>query len=208
MCTYRKTHQVPSSHHHTPKARVKVIRKAKEKANPKERVNKLPGKASAKAAGLIRKANQRVSTLKGKESPKATLSYKGDSQISPLQHQPQEHQCQFAATSVTLWDISNPTAANILHCTLRSVRIKRVIHTHDQKYHQLIYDHLEDSVLAPRQCPNCADAECDETNCQSTFDHQDFHDASTFFTATLTPLVINAKLDRPLDRHAHTSNRG
>ena len=71
----------------------------------------------------------------------------------------------------------------------------------DQKY-QLMYDHLEDSVLAPRQCLYCADTECDGTNCQSTFDHQDFHDASTFFTATINPLVINAKLDRPLDSHA------
>jgi hypothetical protein len=74
-------------------------------------------------------------------------------------------------------------------------------HTHDQKY-QLIYDHLEDSVLAPRTCTYCADAECDGSDCQSTFDHQDFHDASTFFASTIYPLVLNAKLDRPLDSHA------
>jgi hypothetical protein len=74
-------------------------------------------------------------------------------------------------------------------------------HTHDQKY-QLIYDHLEDSVLAPRQCIYCADAECDGSDCQSTFDHQDFNEASAFFASTINPLVLNAKLDRPLDSHA------
>jgi hypothetical protein len=74
-------------------------------------------------------------------------------------------------------------------------------HTHDQKY-QLICDHLEDSVLAPRLCTYCADAECDGSDCQSTFDHQDSHEASTFFAATINPLVLNAKLDRPLDSHA------
>jgi hypothetical protein len=74
-------------------------------------------------------------------------------------------------------------------------------HTHDQRY-QLIYDHLEDSVLAPWHCPYCSDPSCDEGNCQSTFDHQDFHDASTFFTSTINTLVLNAKLERPLDSHA------
>ena len=74
-------------------------------------------------------------------------------------------------------------------------------HTHDQRY-QLIYDHLEDSVLAPWQCPYCQDPACDNGNCQSTFDHQDFHDASTFFTSTINTLVLNAKLERPLDSHA------
>ena len=73
-------------------------------------------------------------------------------------------------------------------------------HTHDQRY-QLIYDHLEDSVLAPWDCPYCSDPSCDSSNCQSTFDHQDFHDASTFFTSTINTLVLNAKLDRPLDSH-------
>ena len=73
-------------------------------------------------------------------------------------------------------------------------------HTHDQRY-QLIYDHLEDSVLAPWDCPYCSDPSCDASNCQSTFDHQDFHDASTFFTSTINTLVLNAKLDRPLDSH-------
>jgi hypothetical protein len=74
-------------------------------------------------------------------------------------------------------------------------------HTHDQKY-QLIYDYLEDSELAPRTCTYCADSECDGSDCQSTFDHQDFHDASNFFASTINPLVLIAKLDRPLDSHA------
>ncbi len=61
---------------------------------------------------------------------------------------------------------------------------------------------MEDSVLAPRACAYCDDSECDGSNCQSTFDHQDFHDAATYFASTINPLVLNAKLDRPLDSHA------
>ncbi len=51
-------------------------------------------------------------------------------------------------------------------------------------------------------CAYYADTECDGSDCQSTFDHQDFHDASTYFTSNINPLVLNAKLDRPLNSHA------
>ena len=66
----------------------------------------------------------------------------------------------------------------------------------------MIFDHLEDSVFAPDFCCLwCADTTCDGTNCSSTFDPNDFHEATTFFMQQLQPLVANAKLDRPLDSH-------
>ena len=73
--------------------------------------------------------------------------------------------------------------------------------SHETKY-QLIYDHLEDSVLAPRLCQYCSDSNCDGDNCESPFDHDDYNEASVFFTQNLSALVINAKLERPLDSHA------
>jgi hypothetical protein len=73
--------------------------------------------------------------------------------------------------------------------------------SHETKY-QLIYDHLEDSIFAPRSCQYCSDANCDGTNCESPFDHEDYHETSMFFTQTLSSLVVNAKLERPLDSHA------
>ncbi len=38
--------------------------------------------------------------------------------------------------------------------------------SHEPKY-QLIYDHLEDSILAPRLCQHCDDYSCDGSNCES-----------------------------------------
>jgi hypothetical protein len=73
--------------------------------------------------------------------------------------------------------------------------------SHETKY-QLIYDHLEDSVLAPRLCQYCSDPQCDGENCASPFDHDDYQEASMFFTQTLSALVVNAKLERPLDSQA------
>jgi hypothetical protein len=67
--------------------------------------------------------------------------------------------------------------------------------SHEPKY-QLIYDHLEDSVLAPRLCPYCSDSNCDGDNCESPFDHDDYNEASVFFTQNLSALVINAKLEQ------------
>ena len=73
--------------------------------------------------------------------------------------------------------------------------------SHETKY-QLIYDHLEDSVLAPRHCQYCSEDTCDGQNCASPFDTNDYNEASMFFTQSLSHLVVNAKLDRPLDSHA------
>ena len=72
--------------------------------------------------------------------------------------------------------------------------------SHETKY-QLIYDHLEDSVLAPRHCLYCSEDTCDGQNCESPFDANDYNEASMFFTQSLSHLVANAKLDRPLDSH-------
>ncbi len=64
----------------------------------------------------------------------------------------------------------------------------------------MIFDHLEDTVLAPDSfCLWCADTTCDGTHCSSAFDPHDFHEATTLFMQQLQPLVANAKLDRPLD---------
>ncbi len=66
----------------------------------------------------------------------------------------------------------------------------------------MIVDHLEDSVFAPDSaCLWCADTACDGTNCSSTFDPNDFHEATAVFMQQLKPMVANAKLDRPLDSH-------
>ena len=73
--------------------------------------------------------------------------------------------------------------------------------SHETKY-QLIYDHLEDSVLSPRHCHYCSEDTCDGQNCESPFDTNDYNEASMFFTQSLSHLVVNAKLDRPLDSHA------
>jgi hypothetical protein len=73
--------------------------------------------------------------------------------------------------------------------------------SHETKY-QLIYDHLEDSVLASRLCQYCSDSQCDGENCESPFDHDDYQEASMFFTQSLSALVMNAKLERPLDSQA------
>jgi hypothetical protein len=73
--------------------------------------------------------------------------------------------------------------------------------SHETKY-QLIYDYLEDSVLAPRLCQYCSDTQCDGKNCESPFDHNDYQEASMFFTQTLSALVVNAKLERSLDSQA------
>ena len=48
----------------------------------------------------------------------------------------------------------------------------------------------------------CSDETCDGSNCESPFDYDDYIEASLFFTQTLSPLVWNAKLERPLESHA------
>jgi hypothetical protein len=67
---------------------------------------------------------------------------------------------------------------------------------------QLIYDHLEDAVFAPRACPtsSCTNYECDGYNCYTTFPQDEFHEAETYFNEHLLSFVENnAKLDRHVD---------
>jgi hypothetical protein len=49
----------------------------------------------------------------------------------------------------------------------------------------LILDHLEDAVFAPDSCCLwCADSTCDGTNCSSTFDPNDFQEATALFMSS------------------------
>jgi hypothetical protein len=66
---------------------------------------------------------------------------------------------------------------------------------------QLIYDHLEDSVFAPKSCPytSCTNPQCDGSECYTSFAYNDFEQAETYFNNNILPLVENVKLDRPAD---------
>jgi hypothetical protein len=66
---------------------------------------------------------------------------------------------------------------------------------------QLIYDHLEDSVFAPKscQCPSCTNPQCDGSECYISFAYSDFEQAETYFNNNILSLVENVKLDRPAD---------
>jgi hypothetical protein len=67
---------------------------------------------------------------------------------------------------------------------------------------QLIYDHLEDSVFAPKTCPttSCTNMSCDGYNCSYTpFPEDEFLSAESYFNDNLLSSVENAKLDRPMD---------
>ncbi len=66
---------------------------------------------------------------------------------------------------------------------------------------QLIYDHLEDSVFAPKSCPHtsCTNPQCGGSECYTSFAYNDFEQAETYFTNNILSLVENVKLDRPAD---------
>jgi hypothetical protein len=66
---------------------------------------------------------------------------------------------------------------------------------------QLIYDHLEDSVFAPKSCPHtsCTNPQCDGSECYTSFAYGDFEQAETYFNNNILSLVENVKLDRPAD---------
>jgi hypothetical protein len=67
--------------------------------------------------------------------------------------------------------------------------------------HQLIYDHLEDSIFAPKTCPttSCTNASCDGYNCYTSFPEDEFLSAESYFNDNLLSSVENAKLDRPVN---------
>jgi hypothetical protein len=76
---------------------------------------------------------------------------------------------------------------------------------------QLIYDHFEDSVYAPRSCTtsSCTNASCDGYNCFTSFPQDKFQSTEAYFNDNLLHAVENAKLDRSIDSTpplAHTSN--
>ena len=66
---------------------------------------------------------------------------------------------------------------------------------------QLIYDHLEDSVFAPKSCQHtsCTNPHCDGSECYTSFAYGDFEQAETYFNNNILSLVENVKLDRPAD---------
>jgi hypothetical protein len=66
---------------------------------------------------------------------------------------------------------------------------------------QLIYDHLEDSVFAPKSCryTTCTNPQCDGSACYTSFAYSDFEQAETYFNNNILPLVENVKLHRPAD---------
>jgi hypothetical protein len=66
---------------------------------------------------------------------------------------------------------------------------------------QLIYDHLEDSVFAPKSCQytSCTNSQCDGSACYTSFAYSDFEQAETYFNNNILSLVENVKLDRPAD---------
>jgi hypothetical protein len=66
---------------------------------------------------------------------------------------------------------------------------------------QLIYDHLEDSVFAPKSCPltSWTNPQCDGSDCYTSFAYSDFEQAETYFNDNILSLVENVKLDRPAD---------
>ena len=66
---------------------------------------------------------------------------------------------------------------------------------------QLIYDHLEDAVFAPKTCSttSCTNTSCDGYNCYTSFPEDEFLAAENYFTDNLLSSVENAKLDRPID---------
>jgi hypothetical protein len=104
-------------------------------------------------------------------------------------------------TSATRRGTTNVSALNGSLCD-RHLRISTPGNKQQAPRLGLILDHLEDAVFAPDSCCLwCADSTCDGTNCASTFDTNDFQEATALFMQQLQPLVANSKLDRPLDSH-------
>ncbi len=66
---------------------------------------------------------------------------------------------------------------------------------------QLIYDHLEDSVFAPKSCQHtsCSNPQCDGSECYTSFAYSDLEQAEIYFNNNILSLVENVKLDHPAD---------
>jgi hypothetical protein len=166
--------------------------KSKGKGKPQ---GKGKGKGKPKGKGKGDKGKG-VSKGKGKSTPKGNTT----TGASPFQQKPGEMshghlKCHFCHTIGHI----KPNCRKWL--ALQTSEQYKQRNSHEPKY-QLIYDHLEDSVLAPRLCRYCTDSYCDGENCASPFDPIDYDEASIFFTQNLSALVVDAKLERPLDSHA------
>jgi hypothetical protein len=170
------------------RAKVKAKIKAKGKAKPLFTYGKGKGKGKGKDKG------KSILAPKGKGAPKGVSP--GSSHASYVRPDASTIKCHFCHATGHI----KPNCRKWLALSQSEQYQQR--NTHETKY-QLIYDHLEDSVLAPRHCQYCSDTNCDGQNCESPFDYNDYNEASTFFTQSLSHLVVNAKLlDRPLDSHA------
>ncbi len=161
--------------------------------------NKGKGKSSSKGKG-----KGKMKGSKGKRQPKGKFNPKGttDKELTPFQ--PKQGEANHGHLKCHFCHISGHIKPNCRKwLALQTSDTYNQRKGHEPKY-QVIYDHPEDSILAPRscQCQYCSDDRCDGSNCESSFDYDDYNEASLFFTQTLSPLVWNAKLDRPLDSHA------
>ena len=155
--------------------------------------NKGKGKSSSKGKGKGKMSGSKGKRhTKGKFNPKGTIQPERDHERD-LNHG--HLKCHFCHNMGHI----KPNCRKWL--ALQTSETYNQRKGHEPKY-QLIYDHLEDSLLAPRSCQYCSDETCDGSNCESPFDYDDYNEASLFFTQTLSPLVLNAKLERSLDSHA------
>jgi hypothetical protein len=195
--------------------------KGKGKSKGKGKANKgkpqIIGKASVKGK---RKYN---SWSKGKDKPKG-LSKKNRSYPEMRPH-PVMHGSTNPTASVSTSDnssgkgtsSSNISAGPTVRChfcnkpghyknncrqyqALRNSSTYQTRLTHPAQT-QLIYDHLEDSVYAPRSCTtsSCTNSACDGYNCFTSFPQDEFQSAEAYFNDNLLHAVKNAKLDRPID---------
>ena len=172
--------------------------KGKDRKGPKGKGNK--GKFSSIPKGKG-KVNGKTKGIKGKRTPKGkpltqglTPGHPALSGQTPSQPGEPAIRCHFCHAPNHI----KPNCRKWLALSQSEKYQQR--NTHETKY-QLIYDHLEDSVLAPWPCLYCSEDTCDGQNCESPFDTNDYNEASMFFTQSLSHLVANAKLERPLDSH-------
>ena len=172
--------------------------KGKDRKGPKGKGNKGKFSSIPKGKGKVK---GKTKGIKGKRTPKGkpltqglTPGHPALSTQTPSQPGEPAIRCHFCHAPNHI----KPNCRKWLALSQSEKYQQR--NSHETKY-QLIYDHLEDSVLAPWPCLYCSEDTCDGQNCESPFDANDYNEASMFFTQSLSHLVANAKLDRPLDSH-------
>jgi hypothetical protein len=172
--------------------------KGKDRKGPKGKGNKGKFSSIPKGKGKVK---GKTKGIKGKRTPKGkpltqglTPGHPALSTQTPSQPGEPAIRCHFCHAPNHI----KPNCRKWLALSQSEKYQQR--NSHETKY-QLIYDHLEDSVLAPWPCLYCSEDTCDGQNCESPYDANDYNEASMFFTQSLSHLVANAKLDRPLDSH-------